>query len=65
MFEKKFTLNEFKNLTNNFYLFLSIFLFIFSFKYVDDWSVHINYLVYLILTSFFLRQKDLIKIIYL
>ena len=57
MFEKKFTLNEFKNLTNNFYLFLSIFLFIFSFKYVDDWSVHINYLVYLILTSFFLRQK--------
>ena len=57
MFEKKFTLKEFKNVTNNFYLFLSIILIIFSFKYIDNWSVHINYFLFSFDIYFFTTKK--------
>jgi hypothetical protein len=57
MIFKNFTLNQFKILTINFYFCLSLFLIIISFKYVQDWSVQIYYLVYLLLTSILLKEK--------
>ena len=61
MFIKNFTLNRFKNLTINFYFFLSLFLAVISFKYIQDWSIQIYFVIYLFITSILLKEKKFNK----